>query len=71
MGRLAGQTNAFANGTNVAWSIDGYMPDNQWSAGVGLNLEIGESWIGYADFDRTKLTTGKDDRYSFGLRRTF
>ena len=71
VGREAGQTNAFANGSNVAWSIDGYMPDNQWSAGFGLNLEIGEAWIGYADFDRTTLTTGKDSRYSIGLRRTF
>ena len=70
-GREATQTNAFLGTPELAWDIEGYVPDNVWAFGFGLNVHLGQAWIGFADFDRTQLETGFDDRTSFGLRRVF
>lgn len=70
-GREATQTNAFLGAPELAWDIEGYVPDNVWAFGFGMNIHLGQAWIGFADFDRTQLETGFDDRTSFGLRRVF
>lgn len=70
-GREATQTNAFVGGEDLAWDIEGYVPDNVWALGFGLNVHIGQSLIGFLDFDRTQLETGFDDRTSFGMRHVF
>ncbi|MGB1160844.1 MAG: autotransporter outer membrane beta-barrel domain-containing protein [Alphaproteobacteria bacterium] len=71
LGREATQTNAFVGGEDLAWDIEGYVPDNVWALGFGLNVHLGQSLIGFLDFDRTQLETGFDDRTSFGVRHVF